>query len=399
MRFIILVSCLIASLSCLGQKLLKGIVVDKETGQALPGASVFLSNTSVGITTNSQGVFALSVPDGKYDLIVSSIGFETYTQTITTASLPESLTLKLNPKIKELATVIVEPFEKDGWEKWGKFFLDNFIGTSAFARDCIIKNKDVIKFRRSKTPNELTAIALEPLLIENKALGYTVRYQLEDFNYNFKTHYLYYSGYPFFEPMQGSNAQQRRWERAREEVYYGSMMHFMRSLFRNKIAEENFEVYALKKLPNTEKARVREANNRRIRVMPDKQLTIGSVAGDSSAYYDRILAQEDYIDVVGSTRLTGDSIAYAVNATTAGLEFENHLLIIYKKGTVPDEYRRQFPKNGTSKMSQVTLINNKPIEVQANGSYYMPTDLFSLGYWAWSEKIATMLPFDYKVGN
>jgi hypothetical protein len=46
-------------------------------------------------------------------------------------------------------------------------------------------------------------------------------------------------------------------------------------------------------------------------------------------------------------------------------------------------------------MSQIVLINDTPIEIEANGSYYSPTDLMALGYWAWSEKIATMLPFDY----
>ena len=395
MRFIILLSALLLSSVVHSQKLLKGVVVDKENGQPLAGASVFLSNTSVGTTANGQGAFTLIIPEGKYDFIVSSIGFETYNQTITTASLPESLTVKLTPKAKELANVIVEPFEKDGWEKWGKFFLDNFIGTSALSRNCIIKNKNVIKFRQSKKTNEITAIALEPLLIENKALGYTVRYQLEDFNYNFKTRYLYYGGYPFFEQMKGSAARLRRWEREREAVYYGSMMHFMRSLFRNTIVEENFEVYALKKLPNTEKARVREANSKRVRSV-SKSITINNIASDSADYYDRVLAQEDYIDVVGNKKLIGDSIAYAVNATTAGLDFKDYLLVIYKKGTVPTEYQKQFPKNGTSKMSQVTLINGKPIEIQANGSYYMPADFLSLGYWAWSEKIATMLPFDYK---
>jgi hypothetical protein len=48
-------------------------------------------------------------------------------------------------------------------------------------------------------------------------------------------------------------------------------------------------------------------------------------------------------------------------------------------------------------MSQITLVNQEPIEIQANGSYYQPTNLLSLGYWGWSEKIATMLPFDYQL--
>jgi hypothetical protein len=49
--------------------------------------------------------------------------------------------------------------------------------------------------------------------------------------------------------------------------------------------------------------------------------------------------------------------------------------------------------------SQLVLVNGLPIEIEANGSYYNPADLMSMGYWAWSEKIANMLPFDFDVGS
>ena len=41
-----------------------------------------------------------------------------------------------------------------------------------------------------------------PFNIENKSLGYTVTYQLEGFSYSFKTNYLQYQGYPFFQPQR-----------------------------------------------------------------------------------------------------------------------------------------------------------------------------------------------------
>jgi hypothetical protein len=47
-------------------------------------------------------------------------------------------------------------------------------------------------------------------------------------------------------------------------------------------------------------------------------------------------------------------------------------------------------------MSQITLTTGNPVEIEANGSYFDPTNLLSTGYWAWSEKIANMLPFNYK---
>lgn len=370
------------------QRLLKGVVLDAEKSAPVPGASVFLSNTSVGTVTNAQGVFELTIPAGRFDLIVSSIGFETYSQTITTEAINAALPIKLQLKAKELETVVVAPFEPDGWAKWGLFFLENFIGTSALAKDCAIKNTDVLKFRHSKKTGALTAIAFEPLVIQNKALGYTLRYQLETFDYNFNTGYLLFQGYPFFEPMQGGAARQKRWAAKRKKTYEGSMLHFMRSVYRNKIGEQGFEVRALQKNPNVEKKRIRQLYKTRSSL----EMTSNK---DSAAYYEKILRQPDQFEIIGKTALPCDSIAYGMDSVTAGLYFNNYLLIIYKKGLVAAEFRQRFPDAGSAMASQITLLNDKPVAVQANGSFYEPADLLSLGYWSWSEKMATMLPFDY----
>lgn len=380
------------------QKLVKGIVLDEEKNKPIPDASVFLNTTSFGTVTNKQGSFELIIPNGKYELIVSSIGYDTYNQTISIDNVSDFITVRLKIKSQVLETVVVEPYEKDGWEKWGKFFLESFIGTSNNAFNCTIKNEKVIHFRNSKKTNELIVIADEPLIIENKALGYTLKYQLELFTYNFKSHYLIYVGYPFFQPMKGSDAKQKRWEKRRSEAYYGSMVHFMRSVYLNKINEEGFEVRSLQKIPNNEKQRVKQAYSSNMHTIKTASGTnlVTHINKDTADYYDRILRQNDFKDIVGRNTLTGDSIAYAIDSTTAGLEFKDYLLVIYKNKLAPIEYRQQFPDNGAAMMSQIILVTGKPVEIEANGSYYDPTNLLSTGYWAWSEKIANMLPFNYK---
>ena len=120
------------------QKLLKGIVIDEEKNKPIANASVFLNTTSFGTVTNSQGNFELTIPKGKYELIVSSIGFDTYNQTINTDKVSDFITIKLKVKSQVMETVVVEPYEKDGWEKWGKFFLESFIGTTANSLSCTI---------------------------------------------------------------------------------------------------------------------------------------------------------------------------------------------------------------------------------------------------------------------
>lgn len=380
-----------------GQRLVKGVVLDSEKNTPISNASIFLNTTSIGTTSNEQGDFTLSVPSGKYDLIVSSIGYDAYNQNINAAELPDFITIRLKLKSQVMETVIIEPYEKDGWSKWGKFFIESFIGTSDLAKDCRIINTKTIKFRHSKAKNELSAFADEPLIIENRALGYSIRYEMETFQYDFKTGYLLYIGYPFFRQMKGNAAKQRRWENNRNEVYKGSFMHFMRAVYRNRTVEEGFEINPLKKIPNMEKQRVKAAyaSNTKTVKAADGRLIVTTINQDTANYYGKVMQQSDYIDVLSKMPLTGDSIAYAVDSITAGMDFKDYLFITYKNKFVPKEFLQQFPKAGGAMTSQITLINGKPIEIHANGNYFNPIDLLSTGYWAWSEKAATMLPFDY----
>lgn len=398
MKLLYLFCFLFLSLESTSQTLLKGVVLDAEKNKPVSNASVFLNNTSIGTKADEQGNFTLTIPNGKFELIVSSVGYQTHTQTISSSETAVFFTVKLQVKSQLMQTVVVEPYEKDGWQKWGKFFLESFIGTSANAKDCEIKNTRAVNFIHSKKKNTLSAVADETLVIENKALGYTIHYQLESFHYDFKNNYLVWAGYPFFEPMKGSKSKQKQWMKKRNEAYNGSMMHFMRSVYRNRLVEEGFEIRHLKKIPNYEKRRVKEAYKSNMQTIRNANgtTTITHINKDTADYYGRIMRQSDYFDVVEKTILSGDSIAYAVNNTTAGLDFKDYLQIVYKKGVVPAEYRKQFPENGAAMISQIILVNGLPVEIEANGLYYHPVDLMSLGYLAWSEKIATMLPFDYE---
>jgi hypothetical protein len=102
------------TLSALSQKLLRGQVIDGQKNKPVPFASVFLNNTSVGTKTNEQGMFELNIPDGKYELIVSSVGYETYNQTIVAKEINETISINLKVKAPELESIIIEAFEKDG---------------------------------------------------------------------------------------------------------------------------------------------------------------------------------------------------------------------------------------------------------------------------------------------
>jgi hypothetical protein len=63
---------------------ISGTVVDKVSGETLPGANVFLEGTSLGSSTNGEGEYILhQIPAGDYELITKYIGYKEQTISIT----------------------------------------------------------------------------------------------------------------------------------------------------------------------------------------------------------------------------------------------------------------------------------------------------------------------------
>ncbi|WP_456459324.1 TonB-dependent receptor [Reichenbachiella sp.] len=54
---------------------ISGLVEDAASGEALIGATVYIKNIETGLATNGYGFYAFTLPKGKYDLIVSFIGY------------------------------------------------------------------------------------------------------------------------------------------------------------------------------------------------------------------------------------------------------------------------------------------------------------------------------------
>ena len=379
-----------------------GKIISADNKKPIASASVFFSNTSKGSTTNDVGEFIIeNMADGRYDLVASCIGYETYVQQVIPSTISAALTIELKPKIAELDEVVVGGYTKEGWKTWGKFFMDNFIGQTPYAAKCTIKNTEAIQFRNYKKQHLIKAFSDETLVIENKSLGYILRYRLELFQFDFVSRILFYQGYPLFEKMETSRSRKtNRWAENREKAYYGSELHFMRSLFRNKLVTDGFEIRKQLKVANKEKQRVKAlyASRRFIKKI-DHTVSVHTrdLFSDSSAYYENILRQPDEKDIVFPELLPSDSIAYAVNKTTAGLDFSDYLRITYTKSIEESDYLFQFhlERKPMAPVSLITLNNKKPVEILANGLYYNSMDLLTTGYWAWSEKIANMLPFDY----
>ncbi len=397
---------LFLSLNGMAQRSIKGRVVNATTGAAVPGSSVFITNTSKGTVSDANGQFELTaVPAGKHELIISSIGYETVVYPFTEAQLPLQLRVELQIKVKELQNVTVEPYVEEGWDKWGKTFTENFIGFTDNAVRCRIKNEKAIRFRYFKKSNRLVAFADEPLKIENRALGYTITYQLEDFEVNFKEKSTVYLGYSLYEE---SGRDRKALQKRRDEAYHGSMMHFIRSLYRDSLAENNFEVRRMVKVPNTEKERVktiykpvRTTNMMGGGVAIITQSEQEGIHPDSVRYYQSVLRQLDETDVYGSHLLTADSLLLKEDNGHKLFYFTDYLVVTYKGELEKEAYLRSQMQNRkpSFQRSLLFLPELNPVWIERNGNYFNPKDMYFLGYWSWSDKMGDSLPLDYLPGN
>ncbi|QNH63590.1 SusC/RagA family TonB-linked outer membrane protein [Hymenobacter sediminicola] len=78
--------------------------ITQRNGEPLPGVTVIVQGTTLGTSTNSDGVFSLTVPDGS-TLVISSIGFQRQELRINGAS--SSLTVVMVEDLRALSEVVV----------------------------------------------------------------------------------------------------------------------------------------------------------------------------------------------------------------------------------------------------------------------------------------------------
>ena len=334
-----------------GQFTITGKVVDSTTKEPLFGASVFAQNTTSGTTTNREGEFSLSLKSGGYELIVSYTGYQSREIRISNND-NNPLQIDMTKEEKAMEEVIIRSSNevKDGWDKYGKFFLENFIGSTPNALQCSLQNPEAVHFYYYKKSEKLKVLATEPIVISNQALGYNLRYQLDSFMYYYKTQVSSYRGYCFFSEMDSSFAQQRIWSANRKKAYDGSKLQFMRSYYDSTLNEDGYEIALL------------------------------------DSMYDK------RFDMIGNPY---DTTYYGVFDSTHEVEvfYPRKISITYKKKPEA-EYLKKFklPLNVGSQISYVDLLD--AIEIKENGYFYDQKDWVSQGYWSW-KNLADLLPYDY----
>jgi hypothetical protein len=195
------------------------------------------------------------------------------------------------------------------------------------------------------------------LEIQNDALGYSIKYTIDSFTYEYGTQVSLYTGYPLFEEMVPRDAaQMATWKQNRQTAYQGSILHFMRSVYARRIKEEGFEMQFLVKNDDAEHA-----------IELKDYYGALHYAKDDSTQTVEILPNQPMVAVL-YTREKPDTtyLAQADAGTPAAFQF-----------------------------SFLTFVPQTSVVIERNGFYYNQDDIAINSYWTW-EKVADMLPYNYE---
>jgi len=176
-------------------------------------------------------------------ITVSATGY--YSVTIADFSTSQPLKIYLNPKVIKLDEVSVKAKSLVRQRKANlKVFTNEFLGTTGNAQNCIILNEDDIKFDYSSDSDTLRALASKPIIIDNRALCYSVNYFLDNFEFDRKNRTTFFYGNIIFNEEISSTSTKEYFEYKRKKTYLGSRGHFLRSLWMDDLKTNEFTVYS-----------------------------------------------------------------------------------------------------------------------------------------------------------
>ena len=399
---------------------LSGVAQDSVTHEPLPFASVFLANTTLGVTTTEKGEFEFKrVPKGTYSVVGSYVGYRLGKQTITVgvAAAPQQLTLLLAPTGNQLGEVVVKPAPNDP-EQFRRFTA-MFLGQSSFSEQCRISNPEKVRVFYDDSTSVLTAQTKDFVEIDNEALGYRVKYYGLYFAYDNDEQSITYYGEPVFQELTPRDELQRRqWAANRATAYTGSFMHFLRCVYTNRVQAEGFVAQRVAAAPNSRFARADQQRRALLARRPDGKFT--ATEQDSLTRWERV--PPTLTTLYPRNRPIDSLRRISADKQHAYLRFRDALRITHF-GEEPDpRYGHPAtpatgpaptgptptpstppptPAAGTAltpylskrQVSELKLTDGEA-EVQADGSLLNPLEVALGGYWGF-EKIGEFLPFDY----
>ena len=196
----------------------------------------------MGTTTNDNGTYILKgIPLGTLRLVVSRIGYESsHVDLFLRDATVYTQDFVIDEKVYELGEVTVAGNNRR-WQRQLERFTTIFIGESPNAQQTVITNPYVLDF--SARGGSFRAQASEPLIIENRGLGYKLTYFLNEFIA--EPNSWRWDGEPLFESLEPSSPEEAAlWNARRDSAFYGSFRHFLLSVIHDQVEDQGFKIYS-----------------------------------------------------------------------------------------------------------------------------------------------------------
>lgn len=339
---------------------IQGTVVDDSTGAPLPDTHVFVSGTMAGTTVAEDGGFHLSgLSTGSKRLYVTRLGYKPVQKDLllrTDTTL--TLNIRLNTTVIEAGTVTVTAERGDEWYEHLSRFKRLFIGESGPAQRCYLLNPKALQFDTAWW-GRFEADASRPLTVENRALGFRLTYYLKEFEE--RGDVIRWDGEPVFHALSPRDSTEaRRWTENRRRAFRGSIRHFLLALLNDRVEEEQFRMYRIPRAQayrHVDRADRLPTDRDRILGTPADSLHEIQFTGALEVIYDGEPESEDFLDW-GSLR-------------------------------------RQPRDHQVSRIR----LNEQPIHVDEHGEIVEPYGATLYGYFAFTRRMAELLPREYRPPN
>lgn len=132
LRFALILLAVMMSARGFAQTTVKGHVVN-ERGETVEYVSIGIEEDSVGVISDAQGHFTLTIPAGRQDeLAFTHVSYQTATIPYTTYADGHELIVTLKDKVTELAEVVVDKKNKPqtlSGKSWIRASTTGFVGT------------------------------------------------------------------------------------------------------------------------------------------------------------------------------------------------------------------------------------------------------------------------------
>ncbi|MBN2102920.1 carboxypeptidase-like regulatory domain-containing protein [bacterium] len=228
---------------------IRGRVIDSKTKDPVYFADVFISNTTIGSATATDGTFKMNnIAPGCYKVVVHHIAYQT--KVLHVNLLKEKtvhLAVELVPRVLSGKRIEIVAEREKLWQKHFQEFRKAFLGKTENAKYCHFYHPEVIDF--TVRQGWLYASTDSLIRIRNQALGYDISLILENFRCG--PNQIKYQIYPVFRPMPVQALDDSiRWVRQRQKTYLGSFRHFLRAAYHQSLDQEGLELYEVKQVGN-----------------------------------------------------------------------------------------------------------------------------------------------------